>query len=892
MEPMNTLETLQAALSDRYRFEREIGAGGMATVYLARDLRHDREVAVKVLKPELGAVLGADRFLSEIKVTANLHHPNLLPLFDSGEANGLLYYVMPFVKGETLRARLDRELQLPVEEAVRIAVAVASALGYAHEHGIIHRDLKPENILIQAGQPIIADFGIALAVANAGGARVTQTGLSLGTPQYMSPEQASGDRVIDARSDIYSLGAVVYEMLAGEAPHSGTNAQAIIAKLMTSEPRPLLELRATVPLHVAAVVEKSLAKLPADRFVSAHDFAAALQNPSFTIPTMSRVGPRRTRADTLRDRAMIPLAAAAALLLAAALWGWLRPTPPSQVTRYMLTFDSTDAPTGLFSRITMSPDGSTFVHAGGPRQLLYVRRRNELQASPLPGTEGAVAPFFSPSGEQVGFSTLNNMLKVVSLKGGPPITINDSVVGRTGGAWGADGYIYIPSRAGRQLVRILPSPKSKEDDVTVLDTAAGEVAHRFPDLLPNGKGLIFTVFYGAKGRTGTAIAVGDLASRKHTILVPGIHARYSVSGHLVYVTENATLMAVPFDGASTKVIGEPFAIAEGLRRAGLGTGDVEISRAGTLMYSVGGSAEVSELVWVARDGKATPVDSSWRISFAFPTLSPDGRRLAITVFAGLESDIWVKQLDKGPSQKLTFEGMNSQYPTWTPDGKSVTYFSNVRNGGIEYDLWTKRADGSGQAALQLTFTKSLAEALWSRDGKWLIFRTNGGTAGLGDIYAIRPGIDSNPVPIAVTRFQELSPTLSPDGRWLAYSSNETGQHEIFVVPFPNAGSAKSPVSTHGGSEPRWSNGGGELFFRDGAGNMVTVDVKTSPTFSFGPVRTLFPASVYAATLGRRQYDVSPDDRRFVMVRQLDSRAASKVVVVDNWFEELKQKSKK
>src|SRR5438477_6259082 len=282
---MTALDTLQSALGERYKFEREIGAGGMATVYLARDLRHERQVAVKVLKPELGAVLGADRFLSEIKVTANLQHPNLLPLFDSGEAGGLLFYVMPFVEGETLRDMLDREKQLGIEEAVHIAIGAASALEYAHGHGVIHRDLKPENIFIHSGQPIIADFGIALAVSKAGGARVTQTGLSLGTPQYMSPEQAAGDRVIDARSDIYSLGAVTYEMIAGEPPHSGTSAQAIIAKLMTSEPRPLYTLRGTVPVHVAATVEKALAKLPADRFHSAKEFSQAIQNPAFSIPS-------------------------------------------------------------------------------------------------------------------------------------------------------------------------------------------------------------------------------------------------------------------------------------------------------------------------------------------------------------------------------------------------------------------------------------------------------------------------------------------------------------------------------------------------------------------------------------------------------------------------------
>ncbi|HEX2723247.1 MAG TPA: serine/threonine-protein kinase [Gemmatimonadaceae bacterium] len=273
---MEALEQLRESLADRYEIEREIGAGGMATVYLAHDRRHDRPVALKLLNPDLGAVLGVERFLAEIKVTANLQHPNLLPLFDSGAANGLLFYVMPFVDGETLRGRLNREKQLPIDEAVRISLAIANALDYAHTHGVIHRDLKPENILLQAGQPVIADFGIALAVSKAGGSRVTQTGLSLGTPQYMSPEQATGDRVIDGRSDIYSLGAVTYEMLTGEPPHTGTTAQAIIARMLTDKPRTMRSTRPSIPEHVEYAVQHALEKLPADRFTTAHEFAEAL----------------------------------------------------------------------------------------------------------------------------------------------------------------------------------------------------------------------------------------------------------------------------------------------------------------------------------------------------------------------------------------------------------------------------------------------------------------------------------------------------------------------------------------------------------------------------------------------------------------------------------------
>jgi len=283
---MDTAAQLTNSLAGRYFVEREIGAGGMATVYVARDLRHERRVALKVLKPELGAVLGVDRFLSEIKVTANLQHPNLLPLFDSGEADGRLFYVMPYVEGESLRRRIDREKQLPVDEAVHIATSIAAALDYAHRHGVIHRDLKPENILLHEGQPLIADFGIALAVSNAGGTRVTQTGLSLGTPQYMSPEQATGDRAIDGRTDIYSLGAVLYEMLTGDPPHLGSTAQAVIAKVLTDRPRSVRTTRASVPANVSAAIDRALEKLPADRFPTAHDFAESLRGKGSATPTL------------------------------------------------------------------------------------------------------------------------------------------------------------------------------------------------------------------------------------------------------------------------------------------------------------------------------------------------------------------------------------------------------------------------------------------------------------------------------------------------------------------------------------------------------------------------------------------------------------------------------
>ena len=362
------LEQAQRALS-AYTIERELGSGGMATVYLAHDKKHDRKVAIKILHAELAAVLGAERFLQEIRVTANLQHPHILGLIDSGligedvgELKGRPYYVMPYVEGESLRQRLDKEQQLPVSDSVRIATEVASALDYAHRHNVIHRDIKPENILLHDGSAIVADFGIALAVTEAGGARITQTGLSLGTPGYMSPEQAMGERTITARSDIYSLGAVTYEMLAGEPPFTGPTVQAVVARVMTEEPRPLATQRRNVPANVAAAVSHALEKIPADRFASAHEFAEALNNPLFTLSSASATATGRDRTTRRLRQMLYGTAALAALFLAIAIWSSMRPAPVKQVVRYSLVFDSAEAmiqPMVYFwGRLALSRDGS------------------------------------------------------------------------------------------------------------------------------------------------------------------------------------------------------------------------------------------------------------------------------------------------------------------------------------------------------------------------------------------------------------------------------------------------------------------------------------------------------------------------------------------------------
>ncbi len=878
---------LSSALADRYRIERHLGEGGMATVYLAEDLKHERKVAVKVLRPELAAVLGAERFVKEIKTTANLQHPHILPLFDSGEADSFLYYVMPFIDGETLRDKLNRETQLGIDEAVNITTAVADALDYAHRNNVIHRDIKPENILLHDGRPMVADFGIALALSAAAGGRMTETGMSLGTPHYMSPEQATAEKDLTNRSDIYSLGCVLYEMLTGEPPHVGGSAQAIIMKIVTDEARPVTELRKSVPSHVAAATAKSLEKLAADRFESAAKFAEALTNPAFTLPTTQAATMPGAQASWQWNRMSVATTALAAVAIVVAVWALSRPEPPMPVSRYGYPLPEVKAPLTHFgTHIALAPDDTRLVYVGvgevGPQ--LFVRARNQLHATPLPGTEGAESPFFSPDGARVGYWTAgtNNAIHVVSLGGGPPITVADSGIGRVGASWGPHGFLYADGPGPGGLVRV-PASGGVLEPVTVLDTALGETNHAWPDALPNGKGVLFTVGHEADA---SAIAVGDLATGEHRVLVRGVHARYAVSGHLVYVTPEGTLMVAPFDQNALVLTGEAVSLVEGLSVRTAGAADLAVSSTGTLMY-VGGSATggPGELVWVTRDGTAAEINPGWTGDFRTLALSPEGTRLAVSIFQRNEEHVWIKHLDQGPLPRLTSEGSRNDRPGWTPDGRAVTFISTR---GGSFDLYRKRADGSAFAELLLRDERPIGEGFYSDDGARLVYVLFGrGRA--RDLYTIRPGVDSVGTPLVTTGANEQAPALSPNGRWLAYVSDESGRYEVYVVPFPSA-DAKWPISSARGTEPVWAHSGRELFYKNGSNELISVEVVPGTTFAVGEQRVLFSTNGYRGSSLHRTYDVTADDEQFVMIRLGGpGNAGGELIVVENFFEELKAK---
>ena len=879
---------LAAALADRYRLERELGQGGMATVYLAEDLKHERKVAIKVLHPELSAIIGGERFLAEIKVTANLQHPHILGLIDSGAADGLLYYVMPYVAGETLRGRLTREKQLPVDDAIRLTKEVAGALDYAHRQGVVHRDIKPENILLQDGSALVADFGIALAVQQAGGSRMTQTGMSLGTPAYMSPEQAMGERDIGARSDVYALGAMAYEMLAGEPPFTGPNSQAIMAKVLTEQPIALRTKRPTVPPAAEAAILTALQKLPADRFGSAAAFADALTSPSATMPVTTMLPSLRPAASSRWRWAALAAGAVAVVATGIALSATRR-TPDAPVTRVSIAFPKAERLRAVATRrFAISADGSRIVYVGpdsvGTR--LWVRELDALAASPLAGTENAHAPFFSPDGQSVAFFTgIPGDLRVVPVGGGPTVTLVRGTALPWGGDWGQDGRIYFVN--GEARVAKVPAAGGAMEVVSTLDSSLAQTELDWPQLLPGGRTALVQVWHSSIG--DTEIGILDLATgRARPLIAEAVYGRYLPTGHILYLNLNGSLLAVPFDPKRAELTGAPTAIAEGVQVDNMsGSGQFAVSDNGTMLYMPGGGVGSQQPAWVDRSGQVTPVDSLWRGNFTNVALSPDGTRLAVASPGADGEQIWVKQLPAGPVSRVTHGGSTNTRPEWTPDGRRIAFISS-RSG--RRNAWIQRADGSAEAESLLAHPSQVDEVAFAPDGRRAVVRFgSGGTDGNRNLFLLVPGDTAAPRPLVASAFEEFGPSVSPDGRWFAYVSTESGRSEVYVRRLDDPGAGKTQVSIDGASEVRFAHNGRELFFRSNRGEMMVADVTLGETFSARPPRVLFSTANMAQDLNHHAFDITPDDRRFVMINNTMNDVGELVLVL-NWFTELRART--
>jgi serine/threonine-protein kinase len=888
---MELEERLKAALADRYQIERQIGSGGMATVYLAQDLKHDRKVAVKILKPELAAVVGAERFLAEIKTTANLQHPNILPLFDSGEVDGQLFFVMPYVEGDSLRDRLDREKQLPIDEAVRIAGGIAEALQAAHDDGVIHRDIKPANILLRKGTPLVADFGVALAVSAAGGGRLTETGLSLGTPYYMSPEQASADRDPDARSDVYSLGAMLYEMLTGEPPYPGGTAQAVLAKILTEEPPAPTRHRHSIPPNVEGAILKAMEKLPADRFPSARAFADALKDPSFRHAAGVGPGSRRTLGPTANawiGRLGWGAAAVLAIPLIITLTkGSEVRDGASEAFRYQillpdslpLTFHG-PAHLGLWQNsLALSRDGRRLAYVayhGGTTHLL-IRDQETGSIGELEGTDGAYSPFFSPDGESVAFFT-GSELRRVPASGGQTVPLGEYFE-PAGGVWMEDGQILVADAEG--------------DNPTLVPAAGGEpspvglerLSLRSPCLLPGEEwaaGVLYSDQLGVLSlATGELLAItrGGLVHpdsvRPRDMLI-GFDPQYVETGHLIYLSNgDGGLMALPFDGQRRLVLGEPAPVLEGVRKEETyGFGHYAVAENGTLVYAPGLNAHRGHLVLLDGSEEVDTLLEFPRGQYDWLALSPDGREL-LTGQRGEEGgkwEIWRWNLQTGLGRSVLANDTLSVMPyAWLDENRILAARSRPAT-----QEWLSPAEASiSEQTLQPISEELVSWPALHPDGSLYAAFVRGSRT-----LRIFSRDGSNQQERAVSGGDAAS--FSPDGRWLAFRS----QGDVMVTPFPSAEEfhlvARPPAEM-----PQWSRSGDALFYR-GPGEFWRV-----PFSELGGEPLLGEPELFASGPFVRvwawSYAVLPDDR-LLAVMGPPERSTGHLEVVTDFFSVLQERA--
>ena len=899
----DTLSRLAAALADRYRIERELGAGGMATVYLAYDLKHKRKVALKVLKPELAAVLGAERFVQEITTTAALQHPHILPLFDSGQADGFLYYVMPFIDGETLRGKLDRETQLGIDEAVKLTVQVADALDYAHRNGVIHRDIKPENILLHDGRPMVADFGIALALSAAAGGRMTETGMSLGTPYYMSPEQATAAKEITGRSDIYSLASVLYEMLTGEPPHTGASAQQIIMKIIAEPVQGVTSLRRSVPPNVAAAVERGLEKLPADRFESAKAFAEALTDPAYgrgTAAFPAARGPALPATPAARWRLVGGVVMLIGLgVVAGVLVGRPKMRPP-EVVRFTLETGPDIVLTGYSigdAPFTISPDGRSIVFVGRLKSeqntisRLYRRDLGQLDPVAIPGTDGAISPFFSPDGLWVGFTTWRDGgLKKVPLLGGPPITLATGVASVLGSAtWGDAGNIAFVTK-GVALAVVSASGGTPE----VLSASTAERNRLWPQFLPGGRAILFESCTGGCGARDLAYL--DLRTGKEKVLVPGAaRGWYLPTGHLLYTTQEGAVFGVAFDLRRGEITGTAIPLFDGVMGQSNASGGsrLAVSPSGAMAY-VAGATDVADRMLVVLDRAGREHASLPRPGrYTGPRFSPDGRRIAVADLVNGHSQVFLYDRGSSTLSQFTLTGENIR-PSWSPDGRRLVMSAN-RTG--QWDIWTAPADRSdtGASAVEGPQVTGGSATFWTRDGKWIVFdgppaedTTSEGPRS-EDIFTAATSGARTRRPVIATQANEQSGEVSPDGKWVAYASDQSGNYQIYVRPFLAPG-GETLISPGLGAEALWLSDH-ELAYADPSNDSVMVaTLEMGATVRVLQRRGLFDYSKYRhGSSSQRNYDVSWDGKEIAVVRSVISDATPPLTVALHWDTELRRR---
>ena len=864
---MTSISHLSSALSGRYEIEREIGEGGMATVYLARDVRHDRRVALKLLRPELAAAIGATRFLQEIRTTANLQHPHILPLHDSGEVDGTVFYVMPYVEGESLRSRLASEKQLPLDDAVRIATEVASALDYAHRQGVIHRDIKPENILLQDNTAVVADFGIAIATMFVGGDRLTRTGVSLGTPAYMSPEQAMGEPDLTPRSDIYALGCVVYEMIAGEPPFTGPTAQAIIARVITDTPRPLHQLRHTVPLQLEAAVATSLEKVAADRWPTASAFAAALHG---TPPGPSQVRGSAGNAQasaTWAEWRTVATRTNVALVIAALVIGGLAERTMSRAKggagpeprHWTITLpDSVPLVAardhfGIAQRsLAISADGRQLVYVSptsGSTQLALARLDVGTVVT-LHGTDGGRLPSFSPDGRFIAFVVGDSEIRKMSLDDGATTHLA-TTTNPWSLTWLSDGQVYFADAGCPGAVPSAGGPTRQVGGTPCVGQWLGAsiepVASRTDWLAldgPTGLHLIST----SSGEVRKLTSPHDL---RDADAIPGAAARFLASGYVVLVRDS-TLFAAPFDLQSLHLLSDPKAVLTGVRHESVsGHAHMDLALDGTFVWASGGDESLARFVWVGRNGAVQDTAFIPAMSLVSYALSPDGRRVAIDQATPTGShQLLIADLERHSLDRVAYS-LELEPTNWIRGGRALAVRVHRANGTVRGGLVTPGAAVPVDTVAWGFINESANGAYRCRD--------NGG-AGANTMM-----MDSASAGIVVWKTAGPPDSLrvaermggwcrfSPDSRFVSWVNPEG----LFVAATdPRLARSRVRVAPPGADEPRWSPDGKRLLYRQ-AMRWYEVQAPGAELKPAGAPRLLFQGNYLQAWAS---WELGPDER--------------------------------
>jgi Tol biopolymer transport system component len=877
-----------------YEIVAPLGAGGMGEVFRARDTRLDRTVAIKICTGRF-----TERFEREARAISSLNHPHICALYDIGREGTVEFLVMEFLEGESLEARL-RKGHLPIEEALQIAIQIAGALDAAHRRGMVHRDLKPGNVMLTRGGAKLLDFGLAKMNESAGLSDtdvtqlaphrpITVQGTILGTLQYMSPEQLEGKEA-DARSDIFSFGAMLYEMITGRKTFAGDSQASLIVAVMTNAPPPVSTLQPMASPALDRLVRTCLAKSPDDRWQSAGDLSRELEWIAETGSDAGLPAPLAAKRRSRERMAWLAAGVAAVLLFALATWVAVHMRneagPPAMVQFDIPVPDKLDF--FWYQVPAISPDGQriAFTASEGSGGRLFVRPLNAATATEIPilGSYPSY-PFWSFDGQQIVFHS-NGTLQKVDLSGGPPVTICSSGCGGSGGTWNRDGVILFTNGSGL-LFRV---SATGGDPKPLRPLASGETAQFWPEFLPDGKHYLYLSLGKAPYQQGIYVASLDSASNDRTfLLATTTQAAWLQSGQLLF-TRGGVLMAQPFDLSSLKLSGDPRPVADHLQLSPttLPLADFAASPGGVVVWRHSKPASWSFPQWFDRDGKKLAVIGE-PADYSNPSLSPDSSKLAVCIRDPQTAtrDIWIFDLVRGGKTRLTFDPADDIDPVWSPDGTRIAFTSD-RSG--QRNIYWKLADGSGPDELLLGGNEAPENVEdWSRDGKYLIY--NSGSGNLVALRVLPLAGDRKPVTYVDTRFATSESQFSPNGRWVAYYSNESGRPEVYVQGFsldPSQPRGKWQVSTAGGELPRWSHDGKDLYYHVGT-QYFAVEVKTDgPSFQAGVPKLLFEVHAVNSTgigtgRGGSPFGVSSDGKRFLVLEATDAKAPSAPInVVVNW----------